>query len=107
MPVSTHQPVRSALPTVLLFLVFLIAGVFLVWRFWPSLERTIGLGKDGGGGDPTAAPRVITPAGPLGAEEKATIELYNKSKDSVVNVTTSKVYGSRPSLHPHEVPQGS
>src|SRR5205085_8980080 len=79
----------------------------LIWRLWPSLEQTIGVGKHEEGGDPTAAPRPIAQAGPLGGEEQATIDLYNKSKDSVVNVMSSRVFGSSLSLKPQEVPQGS
>jgi S1-C subfamily serine protease len=106
MPISTRPSLRSALPTVLVVLLFLVVGVALIWRLWPSFERTIG-GKHEVRGDPTAAPRPITKAGPLGAEEQATIDLYTRSKDSVVNVMSSKVFGSQLSLKPQEVPQGT
>ena len=35
-----------------------------------------------------AAPRPVTPRGELGADEKATIDLFEKSRDSVVFITT-------------------
>jgi S1-C subfamily serine protease len=35
-----------------------------------------------------ASPRPVTPRGELGADEKATIELFEKSRDSVVFITT-------------------
>ena len=35
-----------------------------------------------------AAPRVVTPRGDLAAEEKTTIEIFEKAKGSVVYITT-------------------
>ena len=106
MPVTSRSPLRSALPTVVVFLLFLIVGVVLIWRLWPSFERVVG-GSHEEGGDPTAAPRQITKAGPLSADEQATIDVYNRSRDSVVNVMSSKVFGSQLTLKPQEVPQGT
>ena len=74
MPVTSRSPLRSALPTVVVFLLFLIVGVVLIWRLWPSFERVVG-GRHEEGGDPTAAPRQITKAGPLSADEQATIDV--------------------------------
>jgi S1-C subfamily serine protease len=107
MPVTTRNPLRSALPTVVFFLLLLAVGIVVVWRFWPSFEQAVGVGKHEEGGDPAAAPRPIAQAGPLSAEEQATIELYDRSKGSVVNVTNSRTFGSPLSLQAQEVPQGS
>ncbi|WP_444543124.1 S1C family serine protease [Methylogaea oryzae] len=43
----------------------------------------------GGGGEPASA-RIVTPRGDLAADEKSTIELFEKSKDSVVYITTKQ-----------------
>src|SRR5207247_77204 len=88
MPTSNRSSLQTALPTVLIYLVLLVAGVILLWRLWPSIEQKVGLGRQEHGGDPTAAPRPVAPAGPLAPDEQATIDLYNRSKDSVVNVTS-------------------
>jgi S1-C subfamily serine protease len=94
-------------PIAVMYVLLLLAGLFLLWQFWPTLEHTVGLGRRESGGDTTAAPRPVAAAGPLSSDEKATIDLYNRSKDSVVNVTSSKVFGSRLTLKAQEVPQGS
>ncbi len=107
MPTSNHNALRTALPTVIIYILLLVAGVLLLWRLWPTLEHGVGLGRRDQGGDPTAAPRPVAPAGPLTAQEKENIDVYNRSKGSVVNVISSKVFGTRLSLKPQEVPQGS
>jgi S1-C subfamily serine protease len=107
MPTANRSPLRTALPTVIVYVLLLVAGVLLLWRLWPSLEHGVGLGHRETGGDQTAVPRSIAPAGPLTPEEQSTIELYRRSKGSVVNVISSKVFGTRLALKPQEVPQGS
>jgi S1-C subfamily serine protease len=107
MPTSTTRSLRSALPTILLYMLLLTAGVILLWRFWPTMQRELGLVQHPDGGDPTAAPRPIAKAGALTADEQATIDIYQRSKDSVVNVISSQVFGTRLSLKPQEVPKGS
>ncbi len=39
-------------------------------------------------GGPEAQPRVVTPRGDLAEDEKSTIELFERAKDSVVHITT-------------------
>lgn len=56
--------------------------VLIVWYALPSIERAI-VGVE-------ATARVVTPRGDLASDEKATIELFEKSKDSVVYITTSE-----------------
>jgi S1-C subfamily serine protease len=89
------------------YLLILVAGGLLLWRFWPSVERGVGLLHKEGGVDNTAVPRPVAKAGPLTSEEQAIIDIYQRSKDSVVNVISSRVFGTRLSLKPQEVPQGS
>jgi S1-C subfamily serine protease len=59
-------------------LAFLLAALFLAWQ-----AATLFLER---GREPQ--PRTVTARGDLAADEKATIELFEKSKDSVVYITT-------------------
>ncbi|HWQ38075.1 MAG TPA: trypsin-like peptidase domain-containing protein [Burkholderiales bacterium] len=54
----------------------------LVWYAVPTVEHTV-FGAD-------AVPRPVTPRGDLAADEKATIELFERSKNSVVYISTSQ-----------------
>ncbi|MGH8472642.1 MAG: S1C family serine protease, partial [Gammaproteobacteria bacterium] len=73
---SSRDPFRSRL----LWVTLAAGALLLLWQAFPSLERRI-LGVD-------AAPRVVTPRGDLAADEKTTIELFEKAKGSVVYITT-------------------
>ncbi|MDQ3565693.1 MAG: trypsin-like peptidase domain-containing protein [Pseudomonadota bacterium] len=64
----------------LLWVAVAAAALLVLWQAFPSIERTI-LGVD-------ATPRVVTPRGDLAAEEKTTIEIFEKAKGSVVYITT-------------------
>ncbi|BBL70075.1 S1C family serine protease [Methylogaea oryzae] len=69
----------------LIWITLAAAVLILLWRnsgnapFVPA----------GGGGEPASA-RIVTPRGDLAADEKSTIELFEKSKDSVVYITTKQ-----------------
>ncbi len=54
------------------------AALLLLWQAFPALERTIA----------GVEPRVVTPRGDLAADEKTTIDLFEKAKGSVVYITT-------------------
>jgi S1-C subfamily serine protease len=109
MPTVQRNPLRTAVPSAIAFVLLATLSAVVVWHFWPALERNVGLGfgQPVSGGDAAAQPRPVAKAGPLSAEEQATIDLYNRSKDSVVNVTTSKVFGTGVALKAQEVPHGS
>jgi len=65
-------------------LVLLGIAVFLLvalWRSWPSLAPSLGLGK-------TATPRAVLARGELAADEQATIALFEQARASVVYITT-------------------
>ncbi|MBX9810438.1 MAG: trypsin-like peptidase domain-containing protein [Burkholderiales bacterium] len=66
----------------LLWLITAVLVVLMAWYMLSWIERTVFGGE--------AAPRVVTPRGDLAADEKSTIELFEKSKDSVVYITTSE-----------------
>jgi S1-C subfamily serine protease len=54
-----------------------------------------------------AAPRAITPRGPLAPEEQANIELFRKTSPSVVHITSIGVERDLFSLNVQEVPRGT
>jgi S1-C subfamily serine protease len=54
-----------------------------------------------------AAPRAISPRGPLGADELAQIDLFKKSSPSVVHITSLGVQRDLFSLNVQEVPRGT
>ena len=54
-----------------------------------------------------AAPRPITPRGELGAEEKATIDLFERSRESVVYITTRSRVRDIWTRNVYSVPRGT
>lgn len=54
-----------------------------------------------------AAERTVTPRGELGADEKATIALFEKSRDSVVFISTAQLFHDPWSRNVQEVPRGT
>lgn len=79
---SRRPPSTSSLSLLWAYALLLAVVLFLVWRFWP--ERT-----GGGDLDPQASQREVTPRGDLAEDEKTTIAIYNKARQSVVNIDTS------------------
>lgn len=65
-----------------LFWVTLALAVLVgVWRSWPWLESRLGR-------QPESQPRTVLARGDLAADEQATIELFENSRDSVEFITT-------------------
>lgn len=62
---------------------WLIAAVLLAWATLPTIERWIAP-RDG-------TPRTVTARGDLADDEKATIQLFEQSRGSVVFITTSQM----------------
>jgi S1-C subfamily serine protease len=56
---------------------------------------------------PEAAPRVVTPRGPLGADEVANIELFRKASPSVVHITSLAAQRDLFSMNVQQVPSGT
>jgi S1-C subfamily serine protease len=74
------RPSRNPFLYGFLLLTVAAAALLFVWQVLPWIEQTFwGV---------QASPRVVTPRGDLAADEKATIELFEKTKDSVVYITT-------------------
>ncbi|MFO0774437.1 MAG: trypsin-like peptidase domain-containing protein [Nitrospiraceae bacterium] len=56
---------------------------------------------------PEIRPRIIAPAGELGADETATISVFERASRSVVYITNTSIRSDPWSLNEFEVPQGS
>lgn len=59
------------------------ASLIVLWNYFPLLIGTVS-------GAETAAPRLVMPRGDLAADEKSTIEIFEKSKGSVVFINTQE-----------------
>ena len=58
-------------------------------------------------GTDTAAPRAVTPRGPLSAEEQAHIDLFKRVSPSVVHITTLETQRDLFSMNVMQVPRGT
>ncbi len=74
---------RSSLFVRLFWLALIAAAVFYLWREVPWIGRLFQPEK-------AAVPRTVSARGDLAADEKSTIELFEKAKESVVFITTSQ-----------------
>jgi S1-C subfamily serine protease len=76
-----------------------IAALMLLWQFLPAIEAWFSPRE--------AAERTVTPRGDLAADEKATIELFDKSRASVVYITTAQLVRDAWSRNVFSVPRGT
>jgi S1-C subfamily serine protease len=83
----------------------LAAGMLLAATAAIALLATPACGQ--GQGKPDAAPRAVTPRGPLLADEQAQIELFRKVSPSVAHITTLDVQRDFFSLNVQAVPRGT
>lgn len=60
-----------------------IAALMLLWQFLPAIEAWFSPHE--------TQERTVTPRGDLAADEKTTIELFEKSRGSVVYITTAQL----------------
>src|SRR6516164_3402284 len=95
-PYPPERVVRRSLPIwpFLVLLVFLAAGLGAM-AYWLAPTRA-----------PQAQPRTVTPAGDLGADEKATIQIFKVVSPSVVHVTNLTEQRDFSSLNVQQVPRG-
>ena len=86
----------------LLWLALVAAALMVLWHWLPVLQaRWLA---------PAAAPaaeRIVTPRGDLAADERATIELFEKARDSVVFISTAQVVRDPWTRNVWEVPRGN
>jgi S1-C subfamily serine protease len=64
------------------FLAFIVFLPLFVWLLVPSVRAPLA--------GQTATPRAVTPRTPIGSDEQATIDLFERSKASVVYISTRK-----------------
>ncbi len=82
-----------------LFITACIAALMLLWQFLPAIEAWFSPRE--------AAERTVTARGDLAADEKATIELFEKSRASVVYITTAQLVRDVWTRNVFSVPRGT
>lgn len=78
---------------------FSLLILMIAWEFLPLIQEFI-ITKN-------AQPRPITPRGDLAEDEKTTIELFNKTKDSVVYISTAKAVIDLWTRNVYNIPKGT
>ncbi len=81
------------------WLLLLAVAALAAWQALPWAERFYGERK--------AAPRAVTARGDLAADEKSTIELFERSRDAVVFITTTQRVREFFSRDIFTIPQGT
>ena len=76
-----------------------IAALMLLWQFLPAIEAWFSPRQ--------AAERTVTPRGDLAADERSTIELFEKSRDSVVYISTAQLVRDVWTRNVFAVPRGT
>ena len=77
-----------------------VAGGILIWQGRPWFDEKAA--PQAG-----AEPRVVVPRGDLASDEKSTIELFERSKDSVVFITTTQLVRDFWSRNMFSIPRGA
>ncbi len=80
-------------------LTFALMTLMLFWQTLPLIEQFVVAQQ--------AQPRPVTPRGNLAEDEKATIELFEKTKDSVVYIATSRAVIDPWSRNIYNIPKGT
>lgn len=76
-----------------------IAALMLLWQFLPAIEAWFSPRQ--------ATERTVTPRGDLAADERSTIELFEKSRDSVVYISTAQLVQDVWTRNVFSVPRGT
>jgi Trypsin-like serine proteases, typically periplasmic, contain C-terminal PDZ domain len=82
-----------------LFIAASLAALMVLWLFLPAFESWFAPNE--------GTPRTVTARGDLAADEKATIELFEKSRDSVVFISTAQMVRDPWTRNVFTVPQGT
>lgn len=77
-------------------------AIVLVGFAWQALPL-VSVALFGGGGDP----RPVAARGELGAVERATVELFRQTRDSVVSITTAERVVDRFTRNVYDIPRGN
>ncbi|WP_027443915.1 S1C family serine protease, partial [Erythrobacter cryptus] len=81
------------------------ALLFGLWYLMPVLRER--LAPPAASGAPDAQSRVVTARGDLAEDEKATIALFEKARDSVVFISTAELVADLWTRNVFEVPRGT
>lgn len=102
-PWASSAPRRGdALVRRLLWLALVVAALMVLWQWLPALQaRWLAPASE------PVQPRTVTPRGDLAADERATIELFEKARDSVVFISTAQVVRDTWTRNVWEVPRGN
>jgi S1-C subfamily serine protease len=76
-----------------------LAALMTLWHFLPAVEARLS--------PPPAVQRTVTPRGDLAADEQSTIELFEKSRDSVVYISTAQLVRDFWTRNVFAVPRGT
>jgi S1-C subfamily serine protease len=93
-PPPPRRPAAGPFRGLFLLLIFAAAVGYLLARWWDH-------------GTPAAQPRAVAARGDLGADEKATIQLFKQTNPSVVFITTLAERVDLRTRNVFEVPQGA
>ena len=85
----------------LAWLALAVAALMVLWHVLPSWVAAWQPAPADGG------QRTVTPRGDLAADERATIELFEKARDSVVYIATTQVVRDVWTRNAYEVPRGT
>ena len=75
------------------------AGLMTLWRFLPAIDAWFHPQQ--------SAERTVTARGDLAADERSTIELFEKSRDSVVYISTAQLVRDAWTRNVFSVPRGT
>ncbi|PHR98344.1 MAG: 2-alkenal reductase [Blastopirellula sp.] len=98
----TAAPKAPPLAFLRLFMYCFVVALLMAWgiSFFTTPSDDLSL-------NPNAQPRVVAARGSLADDEKSTIELFNRSANSVVYITTSRLARSYSSANLLEIPSGT
>lgn len=91
---------RGRLAVRIIWIALLIIVIWVLWQKLPDIRNWFSP-------NPDAAPRAVTARGDLAADEKATIELFEKSRNSVVFITTKSLVRDFWTRNVFSVPRGT
>lgn len=98
-PYSSYDPPPDRFLPRWLFITISLAALMVLWQFLPALEAWFAP-REG-------TPRTVAARGDLAADEQATIELFEKARDSVVYISTAQVVRDAWTRNIFTVPRGT
>lgn len=96
---SYQRPSPDRLIRRILVITVCIAALMLFWQVLPAIEGFLPQRE--------ATPRTVTPRGDLAADERSTIDLFEKSRGSVVYISTAQFFRDAWTRNVMAVPRGT